>query len=143
MGRDLQVLPNVDEDIAPFWEATKERRFVLLQCKTCGAFYWPAAYCRNHRNEPLLGSLEWTVASGLGRVFAFNVHYVALSPALIGRIPVIYALIELQEGPIFGTNVIGAKPDDVYVGMPVEIAWDESDPNMVLPKFQPVLATNE
>src|SRR3989304_4067988 len=117
--------PNLDHDIKPFWDNCKERRFTLLHCTKCGAWYFPAAYCKNHPNEPFMGEMRWETASGKGTVFPFNIHYAAFDPAFKDDVPYVYALIETQEGPMFGTNVIGCKPEEVYVGMPVEITWED------------------
>jgi uncharacterized OB-fold protein len=129
--------PNIDEDIAPFWDAIRQRRFVLLHCKKCGAWYWPAAYCRNHANEPFMGNMAWEQASGRGKVFAFTIHHRAFHPALAEEVPYVYALIELDEGPMFGSNIIGCDPSAVRIGMPVEVVFVERAESGILPLFQP------
>ena len=128
--------PNVDADNAPFWDAVQRHEFVLMQCKECGAWYWPAAYCRNHANEPFLDSLEWRGASGKGTIFTYSIHHLAFHPAFQSKLPYVYALIELAEGPMFGTNIIDCDPQDIYVGMPVQVHFTEED-GTVLPLFRP------
>lgn len=130
-------LPNLDEDIAPFWQAVREHRFTLFQCKQCGAWYFPAAYCRNHENEPFMGNLAWTEASGRGKVFAYNVHHTAFDPAFKEKLPYVYALIELEEGPMIGSNVVGIEPQKVFVGMPVEVTFEDIREGWALPLFRP------
>ena len=127
--------PNINEDIRPFWDAVKERRFKLMRCQKCHEWYWPAAYCRFHENEPFKGNMAWEDASGRGKVFAFNVHRRAFTPAF--EAPYVYALIELDEGPMFGTNVIGCKPEDVKIGMPVEVVFSDVEADLILPQFRP------
>jgi uncharacterized protein len=131
-------LPSVDGDSREQWEGFKNRKFLLFRCKTCGAWYWPKAFCRNHDNEPFFGNLEWTEASGRGRVFAFNIHHWAFHPGFEGDVPYVYALIELEEGPMFGSNIIGCDPDTVFVGMPVEVVYEDITPEYTLPKFRPI-----
>ncbi len=131
-------LPNVDDDSRPQWEGFKRRRFLLFRCKTCGEWYWPKAFCRKHENEPFFGNLEWAEASGKGKVFAFNVHHVAFHPGFTDDVPYVYALVELDEGPLFGTNIVGIDPKDVRVGMPVEVTYEDITPEWTLPKFRPV-----
>lgn len=127
--------PNVDEEILPFWEGLKRHEFLLLRCRTCGAWYWPAAYCRNHENEPFMGNMQWQPASGRGKVFTFNVHHWAFDPAFKEDVPYVYALIELDEGPMFGTNIVGCSPGDVKIGQPVEIIFeDHPEEGFTLPK---------
>jgi hypothetical protein len=132
-------LPNIDADNQPFWDGLKEHRFLLFRCKTCGAWYWPKAYCRNHDNEPFMANLEWTEASGNGKVFAFNIHYWAFHPGFKDDVPYAYALIELDEGPMFSTMIVDCKPEDVKVGMPVEIVYeDHPEQGFTLPKARPI-----
>ncbi len=131
--------PNIDHDIKPFWDGLREHKFLLMRCKTCGEWYWPAAYCRHHEGKPFMQDMEWTEASGKGTVFVYNIHHVAFNPAFNDDIPYVLALIELDEGPMFGTNIIGCKPEDVSIGMRVEIVyedWPEED--FTIPKMRPI-----
>jgi len=114
-----------DTDMIPFWEALKRHEFVLFRCKKCGAWYWPPAFCRFHDNEALFGNLGWEKASGKGKIFAFNIVYRALHPAYQDELPYCTALIELDEGPMFGTQIIGCDPKEVYIGMPVEVVFED------------------
>ena len=52
-------------------------------------------------------------------------------------VPYVYGLIELEEGPLFGSNVVECDPDEVYVGMPVEVVFDDINAEISLPKFRP------
>ncbi|MFC1816012.1 Zn-ribbon domain-containing OB-fold protein, partial [Thermodesulfobacteriota bacterium] len=81
---------------------------------------------------------EWVEASGRGKVFAFNIHQIAFDPAFQDDIPYVYALIELEEGPLSGSNVIGCGVDEVKVGMPVEVVYEDITEAYTLPKFQPI-----
>lgn len=137
-GTYRKPLPSVDADSRPQWDGFKRHEFLLFRCKTCGAWYWPKSYCRRHANEPYFGNLEWTKASGRGTVFAFNVHHIAFDPAFKDDLPYVYALIELEEGPLFGSNIVGCDPKDVHVDMPVEVTYEDITPEWTLPKFRPI-----
>ena len=130
-------LPKPDADMVPFWEAANRREFVLLRCQKCGVWYWPAAYCRFHENEPYMGNLKWEQASGKGKVFAFNIHHRAFHPGFKEDLPYVYAMVLLEEGPMFGTNIIGCDPKEVYVGMPVEVVFEDTGTEWQLPKCRP------
>ncbi len=138
MNTYTKPLPNVDDDSRPQWEGFKRHRFLLFRCKTCGAWYWPKAFCRNHENEPFFGNLEWAEASGKAKIFAFNVHHMAFHPSFEPDLPYVYALVELDEGPLFGTNIVGIDPKDIRVGMPVEVTYEDITPEWTLPKFKPM-----
>ncbi len=131
-------LPSTDEDIAPFFAALKKHEFRLMKCKVCGAWYWPAAYCLNHPGKPYYGDLEWTIASGKGKVFTYNIHYRAFHPGFVEDLPYVYAMIELAEGPMITSNIIGCDPKEVKIGMPVEVVFQDINENFTLPMFRPV-----
>lgn len=119
-------LPNIDEDNRAFWEGIERGQFLLGRCTACGAWYWPISYCRErHPATPFMGDVAWVEGSGRGTVFAFNIHHVALESWLSDRIPYVNAMIELEEGPMFGTNVVDIAADEVWIGMPVQITVRE------------------
>jgi uncharacterized OB-fold protein len=131
-------LPNIDADSRPQWEGFRQHRFLLYRCKVCQRWYWPKAYCRYHATEPFFGNMEWAEASGRGKVFVFNIVRIAFHPGFKDEVPYVHAMIELDEGPLFSSNVIGIDPRDVKIGMPVEVVYDDITPEHTLPKFRPV-----
>ena len=134
-------LPNVDNDILPFWEALKEHEFKLYRCRQCGEWYWPFSYCRKHDNEPWGANVQLEKASGQGTVFTFNIIKTAFDPRFKDDVPYVYSIIELDEGPMIGSNIEGCEPTDVYIGMRVELFFqDIVGPNgeeWTMPKFKP------
>jgi uncharacterized OB-fold protein len=83
-----------------------------------------------------MGNMEWAEASGRGIVYAFTIHHTAFHPAFKEELPYVFALIELEEGPIFGSNVVGCAPSSVVTGMPVEVTFIERGDDL-LPLFRP------
>ena len=46
-------------------------------------------------------------------------------------------LVELDEGPIFPTRLVGNRPEGLRIGMPVEIAYEDvQQTGMTLPLFK-------
>ena len=132
-------IPALDPAMKPFLDGLKEHRFLLVRCTKCGAWYWPAAYCRFHENEPYMGEMEWTEASGRGAVYTFNRHYTAFHPGFRDMVPFVYAMVKLDEGPLIGTNIVGCAPEEVEVGLPVEVQFsDIPGRDVTLPVFRPV-----
>lgn len=137
-------LPNIDEDNRPFWDGLRRHELLVFRCRTCGSSSWPAAYCRTCPAEPFYGNMAWVPASGRGRVFAFNIHRFAFHPGFADELPYVNALITLEEGPNFGTNVVGCDPSEVRIGMPVEVVYrdvvpEEGEP-FTLALFRPAPA---
>jgi uncharacterized OB-fold protein len=46
--------------------------------------------------------------------------------------------IELPEGIRMISNVVGCQPEDVKIGMKVEVTYDDVTEEISLPKFKPV-----
>ena len=51
--------------------------------------------------------------------------------------PYVLAVVELEEGPRMMTNVVGCAPDDVRIGMPVVVEYEDVTPEVTLAKFRP------
>jgi uncharacterized protein len=133
--------PFVDADMKPFYDGLKEHRFLIMQCQECGAYYWPAAYCRFHENEnkPDMGDMKWVEASGRATVATFNIHYTAFNPAFKDDIPYVFAMVQLDEGPMFGSTIEEVEPTAVFVGMRCSVMYDDVDDlGMTLPRLRPL-----
>lgn len=131
---DERPLPVADALTAPYWNAARERRFVLPRCKGCGGWhFYPRATCP-HCASP---EIEWREASGTGTVYTYTVVERAPSPAFENEAPYTVAVIALAEGPHLMSSVTGCSPDAVRIGLPVKVAFREFDGGVVLPVFQP------
>ena len=131
--------PSIDHDNEGFFEGLKQHKLLLWKCKKCGANYWPKAYCQNHENEPFAANMESAPSSGRGKIFAFNRHHMAFHPAFKDEIPYVYALVELDEGPLVSSTLVGPRmPGDVYdVGQTVEVVYeDHPAEGFSLPRFR-------
>jgi len=133
--------PNIDHDNREFWDGLSKHKLLLWTCGSCGAKYWPKAYCNKCEGSGAFASnMSWKEASGKGKLFAFNVHHMAFHPGFKDDIPYCYALIELDEGPLISAMMLGTYPDDVHkVGQPVEIVYeDHPNEGFTLPRFRMV-----
>ncbi|MGI8937031.1 MAG: Zn-ribbon domain-containing OB-fold protein, partial [Iamia sp.] len=119
---------------APFWAATRERRFTLPWCQTCDRPHWfPRDFCPHC----LTGDVEWREASGRGVVYAVSVMPKPANPTMAGREPYAVALIELAEGVRMMSEVTGCPPDEVTVDLPVRLRWEALGDGRHLPLFEP------
>lgn len=129
-------LPEVTSLTKPFWDATKRHELALQRCRKCNEFQWyPRAWCIHCGGR----DLEWTKVSGNGVVYSYTIirQVIGNSPAFQADIPFVIGLIELDEGPRMYSNVVRCKPEDVYIGMEVEVTFDDVSPELALPKFRP------
>ena len=58
--------------------------------------------------------------------------------------PYVVAIVELpeQEGLRLTTNIVGCEPDDVRIGMPVHVVFEEYD-GVWLPFFEPAAGSGD
>lgn len=128
------VLNTIDSDTRPFWEATKRRELLIQHCPTCNAYqFYPRVVCKN-----CLADVEWVAAKGIGTVYSFTEVHKVFNPEFKEKVPIIVALIALDEGPRMVTNLIGAAIEDVKIGMRVEVDFTHSFGEYNLAQFRPV-----
>ncbi len=118
----------------PYWEATRSRRLVLPWCTSCERPFWyPRAACPG-----CLGSdIEWREASGNGTVYAVSVQHNAALPQFKELVPYVVALVELEEGVRFMSNIVNTDPTGVAVGQPVRLSWDPIEDGRAIAVFEP------
>jgi hypothetical protein len=117
----------------PFWEGTREERFLLPWCAGCGRPHWfpreVCPYC-------LSPDLEWREASGAGTVHAVSVMPKPGNPAMAGREPYAVALVDLAEGVRMLSEVTEDDPYAVTVGDAVELGWEPLTDGRHLPVWR-------
>ena len=47
------------------------------------------------------------------------------------------AVVELEEGPRMMTNVVGCAPEQVRIGMPVVVEFEDATAEITLATFRP------
>jgi uncharacterized OB-fold protein len=52
------------------------------------------------------------------------------------KAPYSVVLVELEEGVRLVSNVVGVRPDDIGIGMEVEVVFDDIGEGVTLPKFR-------
>jgi uncharacterized OB-fold protein len=117
-----------------YWEATRSRRLVLPWCTSCDRPFWyPRAACPG-----CLGTdIEWREATGQGTVYAVSVQHNAALPEFKDQVPYAVALVELDEGVRFMSNIVTSDPTDVAVGQRVRLSWEPIDDGRALAVFEP------
>ena len=132
--------PNIDHDNREFWDGLAEHKLLLWRCDECGAWYWPKAYCRFCENQPFAAQMSWKESSGRGVVHSANVHRMALDPAWEKDTPFAYVIVELDEGPMISSVLLGYTDDPIKViGRTVEVVYEDHldlEDGFALPKFR-------
>jgi uncharacterized protein len=75
--------------------------------------------------------------SGAGSVFSYIVIHHPMNPLLVDHVPYNVVVVALDEAPHCRliSNVVDAKPEDLEVGMRVQVTWEPIDDEIVLPRF--------
>jgi uncharacterized OB-fold protein len=128
-------LPRIDELTRPFWEAAHRHELFLQRCSQCGRFRYPPG---NTCPDCLSDELEWTKASGRAKIYTWTVFHKVYHPGFAAEAPYAVVAVELEEGPRMTTNVTGLRPDELEIGMPVEVVFEEMSDEITLPRFRPV-----
>ena len=134
-GHSGKFLPRPTPETAEWWDACRNHELLVQKCSDCGNFqFYPRTIC----TKCLSSSVEWAKAAGTGEVITFTVVRRAVSEAYAADVPYVIALIRLQEGPVLMSAVEGCEPEDVSIGMPVEVLFEEWSEDITMPKFRPV-----
>jgi len=79
---------------------------------------------------------EWAEVSGKGKVYTYIVAHQPFHPAFVDDVPYAVVIVELEEGVRLVSNVVDCRPEDIYIGMPVEVVFDDVTEKVTLPRFR-------
>ncbi len=121
----------------PYWEACKRHELRAQRCRDCNWLWmYPSRMCHNPDCSSLDNS-DWEQLSGMGKVWTFTVNHRAPNVEWAEDLPYVFGVIELDEGVMITSNVIGCDPSEVHIGMPVEVVFQDISEEIALPKFRP------
>lgn len=127
-------LPRFNRDSAPYWESAHDHALKLQRCSSCGELrFYPSLAC--HFCSSL--EFEWVPISGRGTVFTYTVVYRGPGAPFADLLPLVVAMVTLEEGPTMMSNVVNVDPDEVEIGMPVQLAYEDVNETITLPVFEP------
>jgi uncharacterized protein len=132
--RPFRVLPRIGDDNRHFWTGGADGELRFLRCQTCRTWiHPPSPVCPSCLGREL--AVE--AVSGRAEVASFTVNHQPWYPGLDP--PYVVAIVELPEqaGLRLMTNVVNCAVDDVRIGMPVQVVFEEYD-DVWLPMFEPV-----
>lgn len=130
--------PAITPETKPFWDAAKNKEFMLVKCVDCGFYRNPVSITANIC--PDCGSRKpgaWVKASGKGKVHTYTAVHRTFHPAFERELPYILVIVELEEGPRFLANMREITPDEMKLDMPVEVIFEKLTDDIMLPQFKP------
>ena len=130
-----KILPDLkNETSAPYWASVKEHQMRLQKCDDCGHVRFPYnTIC----TDCLSPNAQWLPVTGNGTLYSWVQFYQRYHAGWEDELPYNVAYVLLDEGVGLITNLVNVKPEDITIGMPVKIYYDDVTPEVTLPKFQP------
>jgi uncharacterized OB-fold protein len=130
----MKPLPRLTPDNEPFYKGLRERRLLLPYCTDCGKPHLPPGpvcpWCFTEH-------IEWRPVSGRGRISTWTVVHKAWFAAFAADIPYNVVQVELEEGPRLTANVVGLPNEQLAIGLPVTIDFEDVTAEVTLPRFRP------
>lgn len=127
-----RIRPVLGHDNKWWWDGVSKKELRIQKCSGCKTLrHPPRPMC------PHCQSLKWESiqASGKATVHSFvTIHYPVIPPF---DYPLIVGVMDLEEGTRFVSNIL-CDPKEVYVGMKVELVFEQVEEDMILPLFRPV-----
>jgi uncharacterized OB-fold protein len=121
----------------PYWSSVKEHQVKVQRCDDCGALrYVPKEIC--NRCQSL--SASWAPVSGRGEIYTYTVIRRAPTPAYQEDVPYVIVHVQMEEGFRMVGAMPGIAPEQVSIGMPVEVSYEDVTPDWTLLQFAPASA---
>lgn len=127
-------VPEISEELRPFFAAAREGRLMVQRCTGCGRRRFPP---RDICSECLGREAEWVASCGRGRVVSFNVMHQVYHPGFAAEVPYAVVLVELEDGGRMLTNLVDCALERLRTELPVEVTFERRSPDVALPQFRP------
>jgi uncharacterized OB-fold protein len=128
-------LPRPTELSKPHWDGCRQAVLRVQRCRDCSrCVFIPQPLCSHCQAD----ALDWVESSGRGTLYSFTVVHRPQRPEF--EVPYTVAIVELDEGFYMLTNLVDCPPDEIEIGMPVEVSYRRMSDEITLPMFRPTPA---
>ncbi len=120
--------------LAPFWQACRNEELRFPRCGHCQTWQWYPIY-----SCPTCGgTFEWAKTSKKVTLFSWTVVRKAFFPQFINKIPLIVAIVDIDDAPgvRFIANAIDCQPEDLHIGMKMDVVFEHVNAEVSLPQFR-------
>ena len=127
--------PMADKEALPWWQAAAEHRLVVQRCSDCSHLHLPPApICPSCRSD----AADWHEVSGRGELYTFTTIHRPV--AANQELPFVVAVVALDGAPGVRmiSNIVDCVPDELEIGMALEVVWEDMSPDLTLPRFRVV-----
>lgn len=126
-----RIKPALGHDNQWWWDCVEKGELAIQKCTPCGVL--------RHPPRPMCGecqSTDWefVFSTGRGAIHSYVViHY----PEVPGyTYPLVVAVVDMEEGTRFVSNVVDVDPEEVEIGMEVQASIEQVDDELKLPVFR-------
>lgn len=128
-------VPLVEALTEPYWSAARDGRLVIQRCTDCGAFrHLPHVMCGSCQSS----AHDWAESAGTGTVYTYTIVTHPVHDATTAAVPYNVVVVELDDcgGVLVPSNVVDCAPEDVHVGMRVEVVFEPVTDEITIPRFR-------
>ena len=134
MSEYTKPIPEPTTLTQPFWDGVKQHKLLVQKCASCDKLrHTPKPLCPDCLSQ----EFTWAPLSGQGQVYSYTVMHRSPAPSFDGELPYVVALVELNEGVRMISNMVGCTPQEVRVGMPVKVVYEDVTDQTSIFKFAP------
>ncbi|MBB3940481.1 hypothetical protein GGR39_002138 [Novosphingobium fluoreni] len=127
-------LPTIEDETRPFWDALREGRLMIARCGACGkVHYYPRPMCPSCWSE----DVSLVEVTGRGTLYTWSTVYVNDLPPFNTKVPYVAAQVDLEEGVRLTTMVVDAAPQDLEIGMKLQVVFEAISDDVTIPVFAP------
>lgn len=135
MAEVARPLPTPDQDSREYWEGCRRHELLVQRCRQCGTYRFPPSPMCGECNST---DIEWAKVSGKGQIYSWIVVHQPTIPAFADKVPFAVVLVEIDEEKrvrIPG-NLLGGKPEDIKIGMRVQVTFEDVTDEVTLPQWR-------
>lgn len=125
----LDTYPQQYEDstrLYKFYDYLRENKLATTRCKDCKQLHWPPrVICPNCISD----NLEWEEIPTNAKIYSYTVQYAGLPPELSDKAPIVYAMLDFDNGLRLLSAIIDAKEEEIKTGLEVELTVGNITPD--------------
>lgn len=128
-----RMLPELDDENRPYWTGGADGHLLIRRCSDCARWvHPPAAACPGCGGQTVPQPV-----SGRGSIFSFTVNEQQFHPDVPPPYDIAIVVLDEQDDLRVITNIVGCELDELVVGMPVQVAFEQHG-EVFVPLFEPV-----
>ena len=142
---DGPLIPVIDEDAAPFFEAARRGELRVQRCSRSGRLVFPPRALSPFAPE---APLEWVRVAGRGTIWSFAVPHPPLLPYYAALAPYNVVVVALDEDPSVrlvgnlvarpGGSIGEIRPAAIRIGAAVRAVFEPLSPDLAIPRWIPL-----